>query len=451
MASNKGDKSVKLPATKDAGSKRRRKDGARDVVEASGNEVRNSNFNSAVVKLRLRKRKTDVDVPPPVREKATFLEEPPVSGGQTPVKGSQTTTRGPEEGADVLDFEGSDVDAGDSPAGSVDKSRAAGGQRYHKTPDGGRDAVSSGEDGSVSPLRSPPSTPHYSPNGGDRLNVRVSDTDGYDSDLLRRTDMPLRKVVEKSSSSTSVIDFSKLSYFDGKGDVAPEIDTQFASILTKNWWELDKSVPENRDKLKDMFKKYNPPANCPFDPPKINEPIRAMLTAAQKSVDMQFSGVQKSMAKTMNSVIGLFCEGQKKSPDFHAMAQSVADIAAMLGDASHEVSRKRRAFIRGSLVSEYKALCTHKGSRNWLFGDDLSKDIADLKLTNKLKKKPSYEHGRYQKGSYRQNRYQPYGSDRSSFLSRGRGNLPYSKRDSYEKFTSKDKRKPRRGKKPWSK
>ena len=40
------------------------------------------------------------------------------------------------------------------------------------------------------------------------------------------------------------------------------------------------------------------------------------------------------------------------------IAQKTADIAAILGQASHELSLKRRVFIRNVINSEYKDLCS---------------------------------------------------------------------------------------------
>ena len=40
------------------------------------------------------------------------------------------------------------------------------------------------------------------------------------------------------------------------------------------------------------------------------------------------------------------------------IAQKIADIAAILGQASHELSLKRRVFIRHVINNKYKDLCS---------------------------------------------------------------------------------------------
>ena len=38
-------------------------------------------------------------------------------------------------------------------------------------------------------------------------------------------------------------------------------------------------------------------------------------------------------------------------------------MCAMLGDVSHEISQKRRSYVRGALKDEYKELCGNKESQ----------------------------------------------------------------------------------------
>ena len=238
---------------------------------------------------------------------------------------------------------------------------------------------SSGDNGSASATHSESDSGlHNDPLLSDALNVHAEDTDGYDSDLTRNQAPHVQ--------SQSKIDFTKIRFFDGKGEHAPDLDPDLANILTVNWWELDKSVKGNKDHLDDLFKKFKSPGNCPFDPPVINKVIKELLDDYQKKGDFKFECVQMSLAKSMNAVIQLYQLGQEATPDLQQMTQLVSDIAAILGDASQEISQKRRAFVRSSLADNYKSLCNNKGSRAFLFGDDLTKDITDLNLTNKLQK-----------------------------------------------------------------
>ena len=296
---------------------------------------------------------------------------------------------------------------------------------------------------------SPPRTPHYSPNKSwdDEFNVHAVDTDGYETDLLKSDDQsaPAAKTLPASQTASATVDYSKLEYFDGKTNLAPELDEAFAKILIHNWWEIEKGEGDNREQLKTLYKKYNPPSNCPFDPPLLNTTIRDLLIASHKSVDVGFHSIQKSLTKTMNAVISIFTESQKSSPNFQVMAQTVADIAAILGDASHEVSAKRRAFLRGSIREEYKALCSKKGSRTRLFGDDIAKDIAELNLTNKLKKAPRPDRNRNNKNRQNsQSKSQGFQPGRGNLSNQSRANRSY---EGYAQSTNQQKSNRGRGKK----
>ena len=60
-------------------------------------------------------------------------------------------------------------------------------------------------------------------------------------------------------------------------------------------------------------------------------------------------------------------------------------MAAILGHAALDISHKRRLFIKSVLNEEYKDLAssTHEVT-DFLFGDNLAKQVKDLNLTNKL-------------------------------------------------------------------
>ena len=64
--------------------------------------------------------------------------------------------------------------------------------------------------------------------------------------------------------------------------------------------------------------------------------------------------------------------------------QTTADITAMLGQATNEISQKRRLFVRSVLKDEYKDLTSITSETlELLFGDNLPQKIKDLNLRNK--------------------------------------------------------------------
>ena len=122
----------------------------------------------------------------------------------------------------------------------------------------------------------------------------------------------------------------------------------------------------------------------------------------------------------MSAAISIVDEAEKDLPDWQKVGQTLADISAMLGHASAVVSQTRRLNIKNLLKEEYKPLCDNEGSHNYLFGDELPKQIMELNLTNKIAA-PRFEAPRSRRG------YRPYKRPYRSpghFLARGRGNLP---------------------------
>ena len=64
--------------------------------------------------------------------------------------------------------------------------------------------------------------------------------------------------------------------------------------------------------------------------------------------------------------------------------QITADIIAML-PASHDLSFKRRTFVCSLLRSEYRSHCSSSRKvTEWLFGDNLSQEINNISLNNKV-------------------------------------------------------------------
>ena len=187
--------------------------------------------------------------------------------------------------------------------------------------------------------------------------------------------------------------------------------------------------------MKKVFKKYPCPSNCSSDPPKVNPELWKLLNSNQRKSDVKLVGIQKSLKKALNATILMLEEAQKPDFSVQSMAQKTVDIAAILGHASYEVSLKRRVFVRSAIKNEYKDLCAAtQPITTLLFGDDLPKLVKGLNLTNKLGYKNS--NSSYKSNSkYRndgQYRSRPYYRN-SSFLGRGRGNLPYNNRQGHQK------------------
>ena len=98
-------------------------------------------------------------------------------------------------------------------------------------------------------------------------------------------------------------------------------------------------------------------------------------------------------------ILSIFSEIHSGDFSVQYIAQKTADIAAILGHASHKLSLKRRVFIRSVINSEYKDLCSSSQSvTKFLFGGNLPQVVKELNLTNELGSRPINKH------SYSRNR-----------------------------------------------
>ena len=123
--------------------------------------------------------------------------------------------------------------------------------------------------------------------------------------------------------------------------------------------------------MKSIFEKYKSPENCVFVTPKVNLELWKLLSSWQRKSDIKFLSMQKSLVRTMNASLSIVSEIHSGGFSVQRTAQKTAHIAAILGQASHKVSLKRRVFIRSVINSEYKDLCSSSQPvTGFLFGDN---------------------------------------------------------------------------------
>ena len=174
----------------------------------------------------------------------------------------------------------------------------------------------------------------------DVLNPYASQTDGYDSEYESTVDSVINQHINEC-------DFSKISCVETESDLEKPANTEFAKIIKKNW----KSKKTN-DNMKSIFEKYKSPENCVFVPAKVNLELWKLLSSWQRKSDIKFMSIQKSLVRTMNASLSMLSKIQSRDFSLQSIAQKTADIAAILGQASHELSLKRRVFIRSVINSE---------------------------------------------------------------------------------------------------
>ena len=147
------------------------------------------------------------------------------------------------------------------------------------------------------------------------------------------------------------------------------------------------------------------------------------MSSNQRKGDVKLATLQKSLVKVVAGALNIFTEVQKEKFEIQTIAQMVADITAIAGKVSYDLSLKRRELIKSSLKPEFRSLCSanNEPTELLLFGDDLTKHVKDVTMTNRLKRSEGYYQSKYS-NKYSKDYAKSY--PRQSFLGRGRGSLP---------------------------
>ena len=146
------------------------------------------------------------------------------------------------------------------------------------------------------------------------------------------------------------------------------------------------------------------------------------MSSNQRKGDVKLATLQKSLVKVVAGALNIFTEVQKEKFEIQTIAQMVADITAIVGKVSYDLSLKRRELIKSSLKPEFRSLCSANNEpTELLFGDDLTKHVEDLTMTNRLKRSEGYYQSKYS-NKYSKDYAKSY--PRQSFLGRGRGKAP---------------------------
>ena len=147
--------------------------------------------------------------------------------------------------------------------------------------------------------------------------------------------------------------------------------------------------------LKDKMAKYNRPDNCEMiRVPRVNTPVWKTLEAYQRRHDVKITNIQKTCAAVGSSLaytLDMVYTAQ--------LIRHVADAAAILGHINTDLSLLRRELMRPKLHTDYRNLCNPDHPvTSLLFGDDLQKEMKDLKETSLIGSKVSSAYRSYHDG-----------------------------------------------------
>ena len=237
------------------------------------------------------------------------------------------------------------------------------------------------------------------------LNALLSSSDesNYDINGSKQPESPQTALTEKADFLTELT--SDFKFGDKPGPpVADKVAVLFNAILESN-------MPE--DKYGELLKKYSKPENCNgLEAVKVNTEIWAGFDKSVRSRDLILQHVQLALTKSMSAILPLLnrlvsnkgpdCESERK-----LNIRRATDALAILAHSNMDLNFRRREQLKPFLNSYYRALCTRAiPVTNWLFGDELSKNIRDINETNRVGKTVPKRDQRY------------FNKDRQSFLYR---------------------------------
>ncbi|CAB4031952.1 Hypothetical predicted protein [Paramuricea clavata] len=159
-----------------------------------------------------------------------------------------------------------------------------------------------------------------------------------------------------------------------------------------------------------------------------------MLDRATRGRDLQLSSLQSALTKvghitaqTTNTLLAVRAESSEL--DIDTLVRMNADVIALLGHISFELSQRRRDAIRPHLHREFRTLCaSHVPITSFLFGDELQTQINHIRTSNKIGNTATSSNTPWQQQSKHSNpRHKPW----RPFLARHHGNMPYRKANQY--------------------
>ena len=94
------------------------------------------------------------------------------------------------------------------------------------------------------------------------------------------------------------------------------------------------------------------------------------MSSNQRKGYVKLATLQKSLVKVVAGAMNIFTEVQNEKFDIQTIAQMVADVDAIVGKVSHDLSLIRHELIKSSLKPDFRSLCSANNEpTGLLFGD----------------------------------------------------------------------------------
>ena len=261
----------------------------------------------------------------------------------------------------------------------------------------------------------------------------ISDSDESDHDEL--SDLVTASGpdhVEEDDHDEDFLD-SLAQFYDLDDKCSPNVADKLAGIVNN---AIQTNL--NAEKLKAMIDKYPRPENChDLRVPEVNSEIWSKLNRGTKSAELQMQKMQGIVLRAMVPLIQVMDDllPHKDNKEHQQYLTKTADSFRLLTYAFAAVSQRRREMIRPQLNGPYRQLCNSKNKvTQYLFGDDLGKQIKDINEAQRVGTKVSHDRRQAQGQQWRQGQHpnKRFKSHNSSPRGRGKSFLR-KKSSSYKK------------------
>ena len=154
----------------------------------------------------------------------------------------------------------------------------------------------------------------------------VSKTDLYDSEYESTVDLVINYNINEC-------DFPNTGCVETESDLEKTANAELSKIFKKNC-----ESKKTNDNIKSILEKFKSPEDCVFVSPKFNLELWKLLSSWQRKRDIKFMSIQQFLLKTMNASLSILSEIPSRDLSVQGIAQTTADIAAIFGQASHDLS-----------------------------------------------------------------------------------------------------------------
>ena len=174
--------------------------------------------------------------------------------------------------------------------------------------------------------------------------------------------------------------------FQDEDKKGPPVNKQLAEMANKCWGEK-----LEQEKMSSLLTKYDPPENCvDITVTCVNSEIWQSLNSFRKKANLRLANLQQAFQKatfaTLTNDDKLLHFTDLSGPTKKELLTSSINIVALLGYAASEISLLRQEQMKPALKPEFHALCYSetKASAKFLFGEDLTKQVRNVKETHHI-------------------------------------------------------------------